>query len=255
MEQKARITLFGIDDEEKNNADSIYTTVINSTYFPAPQADSVKTIDGVTFRTKAAGFTERKNTKRYRFTLNNHLKSLKLTKKAKLVIESITLPNVLSESFLQSKNINNIVLRMKNIPNHHIYDSSTKGKGSSVIFSSPVLLNTQGFGVVHNAALPDEVAPQYKPRLNSDNNGNLFINTSPNNLYNFTITDDFIRNGVFEFELIFDIANCWKNFNNVNVFEYIPQTLDYTTDKDDLEAFMISFIIMDEPNDDKIYNS
>jgi len=72
MEQKARITLFGIDDEEKNNADSIYTTVINSTYFPAPQADSVKTIDGVQFTTKAAVFTTRKNTTRYEFTLNHH---------------------------------------------------------------------------------------------------------------------------------------------------------------------------------------
>jgi len=256
MEQKARITLFGIDDEEKHNSDSIYTTVINSTYFPAPRADSVKTIDGVTFTTKAAGFTTRKNTKRYKFTLNHHLKSLKLSNKAKLVIESITLPNILSESFLQPKNINNITLRMMGIPNHHIYDSSTKGKGSSVIFTSPVLLNTQGFGITAAATIqPDLLSKQQKPRLNGDNNGNLFINTAPNNLYSFKITDDFIRNGKFEFELIYDIGNCWKNASADNVFEYIPQTLDYTTDKDDLEAFMISFIIMDEPDDNEIYNS
>ena len=52
MEQKAKITLFGIDDEEKDNVDSIYTTKINSTYFPVLQVDTTKTIDGVTFTTK-----------------------------------------------------------------------------------------------------------------------------------------------------------------------------------------------------------
>jgi len=127
-----------------------------------------------------------------------------------------------------------------------------------VIFTSPVLLNTQGFGITAATAIqPDLLSKAQKPRLNGDNNGNLFINTAPNNLYSFKITDDFIRNGKFEFELIYDIGNCWKNASADNVFEYIPQTLDYTTDKDDLEAFMISFIIMDELDDDnqKVYYS
>jgi len=99
MEQKARLYFFGIDDELKNDESSIYTTNINSSLFPAPQADSDQIIDGVTFTTKASGFTTRKNTKRYRFTPNNHFKSLKLSQKAKLIIESITIPNVLSQSF------------------------------------------------------------------------------------------------------------------------------------------------------------
>ena len=258
MEQKARLYFFGIDDELKNDESSIYTTNINSSLFPAPQADSDQIIDGVTFRTKASGFTTRKNTKRYRFTLNNHFKSLKLSQKAKLVIESITIPNVLSQSFLQSKNVNNIVLKLMNIPNNNVWDSSGKGKGSSIIFSSPVLLNTQGYGTTYSATnLPENITPAIKPRLNSDNNGNLFINTSPKNLFSFTITDDFIRNGVFQFELVYDIGNCWKNNATANIYEYIPQTLNHTTDKDDLEGFMISMIIMDEPDDEnqKVYNS
>jgi len=253
-EQKARLYFFGVDDELKDDETSIYTTNINSSLFPAPQADVTQVIDGTTFVTKAATFTTRKNTKRYRFTLNNHFKSLKLTQKAKLVIESITIPNVLSQSFLQSKNVNNVVLKLMNIPNNNIWDSSGKGKGSSIIFSSPVFLNTQGYGVNYGATInPDLITAANKPRLNSDNNGKLFINTSPRNLFSFTISDDFIKNGVFEFELVYDIGNCWKNNATANRYEYIPQTLQYTTDKDDLEGFMISMIIMDEDEDNAIY--
>jgi len=255
MTQKARLYFFGIDDELKDDERSIYTTKLNSSLFPAPQADSTQTINGVTFITRAAGFTERKNTKRYKFTLNNHLKSLKLTPKAKLVIESITIPNVLSQSFLQSKTANNVVLKLMNISNHNIWDSSGKGKGSSVIFSAPILLNTQGFGVSLAAtAEPDLINTTQKPRLNSDNNGYLFINSSPSSLYGFTITDDFMKIGDFQFELVYDIGNCWKNNATANQYENIPQTLNHTTDKDDLEGFMISLIVMDEEDEDKIYN-
>lgn len=256
--QKARLTFFGIDDELKDDTSSIYTTVLNSTNFPAPQVDSVQTIDGVTFTTKAAGFTNRLNTKRYRFTINkNQVRMLNLSNKAKLVIESVCLPNVLSQSFLQSKNINNITLRMMGISNNNHYDSSTKGKGSTIIFSCPVMLNTQGYGVGYSSTiLPDLINVAQKPRMNSDNNGNLYINTSPEHLYSFTITENFISNGVFEFELIFDVGNCFKNTATNNAYEYIPQTLDITTDKNDLEAFQISFIIMDyDEEKEKVYNS
>ena len=64
-----------------------------------------------------------------------------------------------------------------------------------------------------------------------------------------------MRNGILEFELVFDVGNCWRNVNNqVNQFTYVPQTLNINTDSNDLEAFMISFIVMDEEDDDKIYN-
>lgn len=257
--QRAKITLLGIDDELKEDTNSIYTTVINSSYFPAPQVDTTQIIDGVSFTTKSAGFTTRLNTKRYRFTINNpNLKSLDISQKARLVIESICIPNVISQSYLQSKAVNNIVLRMLNIPNHNLFDSSSKGRNSSIIFTAPVLLNTQGYGSTFNSgnnASPDNLTQAQKPRINCDNNGNLYINSSPTNLLSYPITTEYLRHGVFEFELIFDIGNVWKNNATNNTYEYIPQTLNFTTDKDDLEALMISFVVLDVPPEDKIYNT
>jgi hypothetical protein len=245
--QKARITLLGIDDELKDDTNSVYTTVLNSTNFTPPAVDTTVVIDGVTFITKAPTFTgQRKNTKRMRFTLPNKMKTLNLTTRARLVIEAICMPNVMSQSFLQSKAVNNITLKLLNMPNNNIYDSTTKGRGGVTIFSSPILLNTQGFGVSSTAGInPDLISLSQRPRMNSDNNGNLYINTSPTRIYTFPISDDFLKNGFFEFELIYDIGNCWKTTATNNTYELIPQTLDYTNDKDDFEAFMISFIIMD----------
>ncbi len=259
MIQKAKITLLGIDDELKNDESSIYTTNINSSYFPVPPAvaPAVGTlIDGVRFGMEAVAFTTRKNTKRYKFNMNTYFNNLKLSSKAKIVIESICIPNIMSESFIQSKCVNNIVLKMKGINNTCIWDSSTKGKGGSIIFTTPILFNSQAVGTSGSGGTqPDQVAVASRPRLNSDNNGYLFINPSPNYLYNNPIGDEFLRNGILEFELVFDVGNCWRNVNaEVNQFTFVPQTLDINTDKNDLEAFMISMIVMDEEDEDSIYN-
>jgi len=260
MIQKAKITLLGIDDELKNDESSIYTTNINSSYFPVPPAvaPAVGTnIDGNLFGMEAVAFTTRKNTKRYRFNMNTYFNNLKLSSKSKIVIESICIPNVMSESFIQSKCVNNIILKMKGINNTCIWDSSTKGKGGSIIFTTPILLNSQGYGITSGAGAPepDLITQAQRPRLNSDNNGYLFINPSPNYLYNYPIGDEFLRNGILEFELVFDVGNCWRNVNaEVNQFTFVPQTLDINTDKNDLEAFMISMIVMDEEDEDSIYN-
>ena len=255
--QKARIVCFGIDDELKDDPTSIFTTQINSSKFPVPAAiapTAATTVDGVNFGVEAVTFTQRKNTKRFRFTLNSTLKNLKLTKQSKLVIESICLPNVMNNSFVQSKSCNNIILKMKGIPNNNIWDSSTKGKGASVIFSSPININTQGYGVSPSVLDPMAVTSAQYPRFNSDNNGKLFINPNPEYLYNFNITEDFLATGIFEFELIYDISNAWKNTAGVDEYIYVPQTLDYSQDKDDLEAFMISFVIVDTDYENKIYD-
>jgi len=258
MKQKGKITLLGIDDELKNDASSIYTTNINSTYFPVPAAVAPaagQVIDGVNFGIEAVGFATRKNTKLYRFNMNTYFNNLKLSPNSKIVIESICIPNVMSESFIQSKCVNNIILKMKGIRNHFIWDSSTKGKGSSIIFTTPILLNSQGFGATSGAGMePDIVNKPYKIRLNSDNNGYLFINPSPNYLYNYPIGDEFLRNGILEFELIYDVGNCWKNIDADNQYTSVPQTLDINTDNNDLEGFMISMLVMDEEDEDKIYD-
>ena len=103
--------------------------------------------------------------------------------------------------------------------------------------------------------MPDQLTAAQRPRINADNNGRLFINTSPETLYNFNIDDSFLKNGVFEFELIYDIGNCIFNESTANNFSYVPQTINFDNDKDDFEQFMISIIIMDiEEDNDKLYD-
>ena len=253
---KARFMLFGIDDELKTDSSSIYSTSINSSYYPVPTAAApATTIENVVFNIEAVNFTTRRNTKRYRFTLNNSFKNLKLTTKARLVIESIFIPNVISKSFLQAKAINNVVVKLSNIPNSMIYDSMTKGKSGSVIFSAPFKQNTQGIGVSFDInSDPDRLALDEKPRVHFDNNGILYTNPNPNFLYNFPISDDWLKNGIFEFEVIYDIGNCLKQTNIMDEYTWVPQTLVYNHDKDVLEGFQISLIILDYPDDETIYN-
>lgn len=253
--KKARFMFFGIDDELKDDSSSIYTTTINSSKFPVPAPPSTFLVDLVEYSYEAVAFATRKNTKRYRFSINNSFKNLKLTTKAKLVIESICIPNVISQSFLQSKCVNNIVVKMLNIPNNLIWDSSSKGKGGITIFSAPVKLNTQGFGIDYDVnSDPDKLEMAQKARINTDNNGYLYLNPEPNHLFNFPISDDFLKNGIFEFEVIYDIGNCWKNTATQDSYLLVPQTLVYENDKDDLEGFQISMIILDYEDEDTIYN-
>jgi len=269
--QKARLTFLGIDDELKNDATSVYTTNINSSFFPVPAAIPVGTVAGTPI-TPAAGaaplydeqqygveavtFTQRKNTKRMKFSLNGALNNLSLSNKAKIIIESVTIPNILSHTFKQSKCVNNIQLRLRGLSRNISWDSTSKGK-STLIFSCPVFFNTQGYGeTITGAAVPDGLAIAQRPRINADNNGHLFINTSPDTLYNFSIDDSFLKNGIFEFELLYDIGNIIKNVNVNNQFLYLPQTINFENDKDDFEQFMISIIVMDvEDDNDKLYNN
>lgn len=220
---KARIICYGIDDELKNSTDSIYSTVIKSTLYPVPAAiapSAAPSIEGVRTGVEAVNFTQRLNTKRFRFSLNPNIKNLKLSQNARLVIESITIPNVINDLHLQSKCVNNVVLRLKGISNHNLWDSSSQGKGSSIIFTCPILLNTQGFGRTFDntaTANPDFNIASQKARINCDNNGYLFTNTNPNMFYNFSINEDFLKNGILEFELIYDIGNITKLTNIIGV--------------------------------------
>jgi hypothetical protein len=167
----------------------------------------------------------------------------------------VTIPNILSHTFKQSKCVNNIQLRLRGLSRNISWDSTSKGK-STLIFSCPVFLNTQGYAETLSTNPPDGIAAAQRPRINADNNGHLFINTSPDTLYNFNIDDSFLKNGVFEFELLYDIGNCLFNENKFNQFSYVPQTINFTNDKDDFEQFMISIIVMDiEDDNDKLYNN
>ena len=259
--QKARLTFLGIDDELKDDATSVYTTNLNSSFFPVPAVVNVGTGVGVapTYENQQYGvrqvdFTQRTNTKRMRFSLNGALNNINLSNKAKIIIESVTIPNILSHTQKQSKCVNNIQLRLRGFSKNISWDSTSKGK-STLIFSCPVFFNTQGFGETTGAnTQPDGTVPSERPRFNADNNGHLFINTSPDTLYNFNIDDSFLKTGIFEFELLYDVANTIENEADENKYLYGPQTKNFDNDKDDFEQFMISIIIMDVEEDDKLYN-
>ena len=253
---KARFMLFGIDDELKADSSSVYSTAINSSFYPVPAATAVAyIIENTSYNVEAVTFTTRLNTKRYRFSINNSFKNLKLTTKAKLAIESIFIPNVISKSFLQAKGINNVIVKLLNIPNSMIYDSMTKGKSGSVIFSAPFKQNIHGNGITYDAnSDPDRLGTDEKPRVQFDNNGVLYTNPNPHFLYNFPISDDWLKNGIFEFEVIYDIGNCLKQTANLDEYTWVPQRLVYTFDKDVLEGFQISLIILDYPDEETIYN-
>lgn len=215
-----------------------------------------RTFENITYLLEAvpSTFTKR-NSKKFKFTLNSSIKQLKLSPKAKLVIESVVIPNVLSQSFLQSKAINNVILKMKGILNHNNFDSSTKGSGNTVIFSVPIKLNSQGFSTTYEAtSLPESVSASQKPRLNTDT-GFLFINPEPEVLYNFDIDQNFIDDGEIEFTLIYDVGNVWKNNEVNNVYTNKPETLNFETDKQFLEGFNINFIIKDFDDSDNLVYS
>ena len=255
--QKARLTFLGIDDELKNDDSSVYSTNLSSSFYPVPTA--VAAVDATEYESQKYGvqavtFTQRTNTKRMRFSLNGALNNINLSNKAKIIIESVTIPNILSHTFKQSKCINNIQLRLRGLTKNISWDSTSKGK-STLIFSCPVFFNTQGYGDTTGTPLPDQFTAAQRPRINADNNGNLFINTSPDTLYNFNIDDSFLKTGIFEFELLYDIGNCILNESVANRYSYVPQTINFANDKDDFEQFMISIIIMDvEEDNDKLYN-
>jgi len=255
--QVCRLTFLGIDDELKNDTTSVYTTNLNSSFFPIPTAiaaAAAPTYESQQYGVQAVAFTQRTNTKRMKFSLNGALNNLSVSNKAKIIIESVTIPNILSHTFKQSKCVNNIQLRLRGLSRNISWDSTSKGK-STLIFSCPVFFNTQGYGDTNGTPLPDQYTAAQRPRINADNNGHLFINTSPDTLYNFNIDDSFLKNGIFEFELLYDVGNCIFNESTANRYSYVPQTINFDNDKDDFEQFMISIIIMDvEEDNDKLYN-
>ena len=259
--QVCRLTFLGIDDELKNDASSVYSTNLNSSFYPVPAAiatgaaaGAVPAYEGQQYGVNAVTFTQRTNTKRMRFSLNGALNNINLSNKAKIIIESVTIPNILSHTYKQSKCVNNIQLRLRGLSKNISWDSTSKGK-STLLFSCPVFFNTQGYGDTTGTPLPDQYTAAQRPRINADNNGNLFINTSPDTLYNFNIDDSFLKTGIFEFELLYDIGNCILNESVANRYSYVPQTINFANDKDDFEQFMISIIIMDvEEDNDKLYN-
>jgi hypothetical protein len=261
--QKARLTFLGIDDELKNDASSVYSTVINSSFYPIPPLDAsgnptaVFEVDsgGTANKNSPLKFEQRNNTKRLRFSLNGAFNDLNLSPKAKLVIESVTVPNIINMSYRQSKCVGNILLKLHGLNRANSWDSSGKKKSAPTIFTTPVKLNLQGFGNqtdTSNNSIEGVSWVAYG-KLNGDNNGNLYINPDPLNLYNFNIGDRLMD--IFEFELIYDMAFCrFVMKGQTSADKQVQQQLILTDDIDDLEGFQITFLVMDIEEEDKLYN-
>jgi hypothetical protein len=256
--QVCRLTFLGIDDELKNDASSVYSTNLNSSFYPVP-VNAVFKVDanGAAVTAPNLEFTNRNNTKRLRFSLNETFNDLKLSPKAKLVIESVTVPNIINMAYRQSKCVGNILLRLHGLNRANTWDSSSKKKAAPTIFITPVKLNLQGFGNQTEAAgtnSTEGVSWTAYGKLNGDNNGNLYINPDPQNLYNFNIGDKLMD--IFEFELIYDMAFCrFVMRGQASDDKLIEQQLILNDDKDDLEGFQITFLVMDiEEDNDKLYN-
>jgi hypothetical protein len=72
--QKARLTFLGIDDELKNDPTSVYTTNINSSFFPVPADISSNGAPVYEYQQYGVrmdpsnNFVQRTNTKRMRFS-------------------------------------------------------------------------------------------------------------------------------------------------------------------------------------------
>jgi len=236
--------------------DNLNNLTLTNTTFPLIYKDNYKSIDNVNYYIETLPTTFNfNNTKGYKFNIEVLMRGLRLTNKAKIVVESVFIPNIISQSFLQSKAINNVILRMKGLPSDKNYDSSSKGKNNPVIISVPLKINTQSYGTTYAVATePDKVTRDSMMRDNT-NNGTWFINKDINYLYNYQIGKNTFKNNIIEFELIYDIGDCIKYNTNVSEYTSIHQTLSFTEDSKALESFNINFKVMDvDTTNDKIYN-
>lgn len=153
--------------------------------------------------------TDEINTKSLKFKLSGNIQNLQLSNNAKLVLESAFLPDLvdydpLAHTFgADEKNIGHISLRMKGI-NNDTFDSMS-ANANTLIFS------------FHNS-------------------DNTFFNTSPDKLYNYSISSNFLRNGFLELELIYDMEH--------------GENIDLALHNRSFSFFRVSFVIYDENEED-----
>lgn len=148
--QVQRIALFGFDDELYDNDVSLFKK----------SEQSEDDIDH--------------DTKLLRFDIHNYLHNVQLSQNAKLVIESLSVPDIIAGGLLRQRAAP-ITIRMHNL-NTRSYDSEKKGKSSTLIYSTDT---------------PDET----------------FHNTYPKMLYNFSIAQNFLQNACIELEITYPDLN------------------------------------------------
>ena len=171
------------------------------------------------------------NTKLLRFRIDN-LRDVKLSQNAKLILESVFLPSIFDED-LDIKHYENITLRFKNISDSKCYDSSNDNNSSPIIFSHTSQVRTIPVVRQEYSTADADVTTHTDSVINCFCNdfGISFHNTSPDKLYNFTISNTFTNNTVFEFEIVYNMKN------GVDII--------LAEDEIDFYRFQCSFIICD----------
>ena len=124
-----------------------------------------------------------KNTKRMRFKLDSNMQNIGLSNNAKLVLESAYIPPELYDytrttSLFSAYYINYgaITLRIKNI-NGGNWNSNQNSQGNTLLLST------------------------------FNQNPTTFFNPDPERLDNFSVPNNFLRNGYIEFELVYNLTN------------------------------------------------
>ena len=163
--QVARLTFYGYDDELLNN-----DSFLSNYFFKGGFGDN-----------------DVLNTKTMRFKLDSNMQNILLSNNARLVLESACIPDLFDwdrtgEDWVRdaagdidpSKSDGSIIVKIKNI-NGNNWDSSQKSNGNAVLFTY------------------------------YDTNNNFFVNPDTEKLYNFSISNNFLRNGIVEFEIIYQM--------------------------------------------------
>jgi len=178
------------------------------------------------------------NTKLLRFRIDN-LRDVKLSQNAKLILESIYVPSIIDNNF-DIKHNSNIVVRLKNISDSNCFDSSKDNNSSPIIFSHSIQSRPQTIVSTVDTTLngPLNVYNNNITNTIKFDNGISFHNPSPEKLYNFTISNTFTNNTVFEFEIVYDMQ--------------IGVNIDQADDRGEFYKFQCSFIICDVDEEELI---
>ena len=167
--QVARLSFYGHDDELLNNNSSLSNHFVKGGF----------------------GDNDVLNTKTMRFKLDSNIQNILLSSNARLVLESACVPDLFDwdrtgEDWVRdaagdidpSKSDGSIIVKIKNI-NGNNWDSSKQSNGNAVLISSFDSVNGE--------------------------NSKRFVNPDTEKLYNISISNNFLRNGIVEFEIFYQM--------------------------------------------------
>jgi hypothetical protein len=180
------------------------------------------------------------NTKLLRFRINN-LRDIKLSQNAKLILESVYLPTIIDNN-LNIKHNSNIILKLKNISDSNCFDSSNDNNSTPILFSHSVQSRPQTIVSTTTTTLNGPLntyANNIENTIKFDNGISFHNPSPPDQLYNFTIPNNFTNNSIFEFELIY-MMRTGVNLGVADRFSFYK--------------FQCSFIICDVDEEELISN-